>query len=357
VTRTKTRNAPRVVVIGDGIAGIAAAALIPGALLFPSQPPQERAAALDVPFTPGPRFLHVDSGALDLLLVSGLGVNGVEEIEYPILWRSEGKDVLASQLPPMTRLAYYTKSRPGVKPRVEDSTGSAGADVLRVMCQPGYFEVISALKAKLTDEERIRPYVQMPMDPDPDAPPEIGGETFDVAIYTCPPNALWPDFPVVSADKLFLPVRVEGDLRDIVKRGARYRYRPDPEVPWHRETIGSIKMGGRGSAEAAILEWTLPPGDMPPEGWAKPYGEPAAAADAVARGLRPLDAPFRLRGGQVLPSPRPAPFGQMWRPLGRVATRTHGALVTDVARDALRYWREIRPSAPDSYEEQVSFGA
>lgn len=343
-----TRTA-RIAVLGDGIAGVAACALIPGAVLLPSQPPRERSVALDVPFSPGPRHLHDGSPALDLVLASGLDAAAIRDVEYPILWRVGDRDVLASELDPFTRLTYYSKSRPGVVPRAEASTGSAGADTLRVIESPGYFEVIGALRKRLEEEGRILDYVQLPLDPDPGRPVRIGSETYDLVIYTCPPNAIWPDFEVVAADKLFLPVRVESDLREIRLRGAAYRYRPGPEVPWHRETIGSVKLG-KHVEDAAILEWTLPPNDMPPPGWAKPYGEPAAIADAVLRGLRPLDRPWRLRGAQVLPSPYPSPSGASWCPLGRVATRSHGALVTDVAAGALKIRREwVLPTAPERF--------
>lgn len=317
---------PRFLVLGDGEAGVALTALLPGALLAPSSPPRPDLSARGVPVPAGPRYLHAGPGADALLLRAGLRARSVQTREVRFAYTAEGRTVDAAEVPAAWRDLYWTKSRPGEAGPPPASAASAGAGSLEVS-GADYWDVLRLLRARLAAEGRILPYAAPPRDPDPDAAwahPDARGPLR--VLYTCPPSALWPDFPVRALNKVFAAAR---PTRDVLLHwpGQRfeYAYRPGPEVPWHRETLASDPDAG----PAVVLEWTLPAGaDVSP-----------AALSALAEGLPLLAPPALLRGAQVLPSARPAPSGSAWIPVGRLAERRHGLLVTDVAEAALRLAR------------------
>lgn len=321
----------RFLVVGDGEAGVALASLLPGALLAPSSAPRADLSARGVPVPAGPRYLHAGEGGRALsraagLLVAPCGRRASEEREVRFCYGLDGGEAVEPRLAPASlRDAYWRKSRPGEDGPPPASAASAGAESLTAL-RGDYWEALRLLRERLSKEGRLLPYAAPPRDPDPEVPwrhPDAP-EAPERVLYTCPPSALWPGFAERALDKAFLlSLPFGGALLHWPGQVYEYSYRAGAEVPWHRETL--VVSGGE---PAVVLEWTLPAGHALTPG--------AILEEALRHGARPVGVPAILRGAQVLPSPEASPRGAGWLPVGRLAERRHGLLVTDVAETALR---------------------
>lgn len=325
----------RILVVGDGASGVAIGAVLETSVVVPSQPPRTRAAALGCPFAPGPRYVYDVPAGRELL--RSIGIRASDTISKTVrpAWYADGANLLASEAPPEMRDRYYAKSRPGEPPKATPASGSGGADAIEVLDVP-WGSVIRRASDKVGDSGRREGYLaDVLREPDPDVPPA----GFDLAIYTCPPSALWPDFEERSLDKVFAPVRLPPVGADSAWDMAwwDYRYRPDGEVGWHRETRAGQRIRGTvGAVPSLVLEWTSYSTSMikSPRS-ARLVREGNIAREVVLSGLRPLDAPWTLPGGQILASPEPSPRGRGWIPVGRMALREHGLLTTDAVAAAI----------------------
>ena len=320
----------RTLVIGDGVAGVAAAAVVPGSFLAPSQPPAERARAASdaVPFTAGPRLCYPSVGMTALLAYAGIADQRVATVSFG--WRSY-RSIAPAAAADVRRL-YWRKSRPGEPvPGAEtfSTVGSAGARGSLDVLEADYGAVHRAAIARLRAEGRVLAYHALPENPDPDAPMERPDGTWDRVIYTCPVGALYPDCEGRSADKVFTAVR-PGLAADPASCGWLYAYRPTPEVPWHRETAVAAYEG----RPAVVLEWTVEAGTCGDEWLARMMDD-----SALGHGLTLVRVGNRstyvLRGAQVVSNRARSPRGSVWRPCGRLAHWRHGLLLNDACDQAL----------------------
>jgi hypothetical protein len=317
-------SAPRVLVLGDGAAGLAVAALLPGALVLPSEAPAVRVANDSVPYGAGPRYLFPSPGSEALFRRAGEPVPRLRRLAFGY---REG-DVLtpAPDAGEALRSAYGRKLHAGTPPPSSGLAASGGRGAELDVYDASFGDLVRALRGVLLREGRILPYEPLDPDPDPDAPLRTSSGVFDAVLYTVPPAAVWRGLRAgVALDKAFLPVR-PGPAADPSAAGWEYVMRPGADVPWHREAA----VRGRGGDPAVVLEWTLP------DGGDRAADLPAAADAAVRAGLEALAPPALFRGLQVVRPGSPVPRGRCWAPMGRIAEWDPSALLADVADAAVQ---------------------
>lgn len=311
-------------IVGDGAAGIVAAAILPGALVLPSQPPATRVALDAFPFGAGTRLLYPSPGSDEMLRLARWP--SPRRRLHVMAYRIGDRDLSLAEVTEEVQLDYGRKMHRAEPPRRAAGFWKAhleragGIEVYDV----SFEDLCLSLRDLVARDGRLLPYEPLPRDPDPDAPLRLSAGTFSAVIYTCPARAIWRSYDPgpCEMDKVFLAVR-PGPAADPEGRGYEVGYRPGPEVSWHREGAAV----GRDGTRAVVLEWTLPAG----EGAAFCA---AAEADARAAGLEPLDRARPFPGVQVR-RPAPVPSGRVWRPLGRIAELSPAVVLNEVADAAL----------------------